>query len=278
MNIYKTLQKLKLIDDNIELNVIIFDFCINYIANELNQSYPFTEEEDYFDFLEFVACMKQYIDADRLNHDTINIIIILCFGFNYHLEDIKILIDKYNIDLTKRYIYDNLYISCYLVTIISDLGNQHMNYLVDKEFSVCYVNTERVVFSYNINNTVLDMELLHKVCHEWGDLKLCKKILKLCGTHKVSLHPDNYIGLMVDILNFYRYDYIYPLVKFNRHTNLKCNFYQDHEFGYDFIRWFEFGSTHPFDTDIWYKTAQILVNLGIIPCPKKYEYFLNKFI
>jgi len=181
---------------------------------------------------------------DKLDQDTIDIILLYAFAYHLDINIIKKLIKKYNGNIyAKIKIKDNIY-SCFNYTEWSDFGSSYMEYLLEK---------------YKKDNIIppITDNTLYQIISVWGDMDLFVRALKLCRKYKIKIHT--YEHIIYNIMHRYNFDYIMPLIHYTKRE--KIFIIPEYIDTYD---WINSGMTHPFDAHLWYYTASNLEQLGLV--------------
>ena len=186
---------------------------------------------------------------DKIDQNTIDIILLYAFAYHLDINIIKKLIEKYNGNIYAQIKIEQYNYTCFDLSQWADFGSLYMEYLLEK---------------YDKDNIIppITDNTLYQIISVWGDIDLFVRALKLCRKYKIKIHT--YEHIIYNIMHKYNFDYIMPLIY---HTKREKIFTILENI--DIYDWINSGMTHPFDAHLWYYTASNLEQLGLVIINRK---------
>ena len=239
MSLIDILKKQVNHNDIIYNDIIYNDIIYNYFYDRLKQY--------NIDMYEWGNCDNIYINIYNillynLTQETIDILLLYCFADAQDINIINKLVEDYGGNLYKKIQVDNYTDSCFDFAQWSEYGSTRLNYIFDHALQ------HKITLQITTNT-------LFQIMNCWGDIKLFEKAIYICKKFKTEL--QDFESLNYSILNKYKYDYIYPLLKYKKDIIYIPEYINIKE-------WMDTGYYHAFDSAEWYMTSLYLMQLGLI--------------
>jgi hypothetical protein len=227
-------------------NNIIYNYYYDRLKQYNIDMYEWGDFECDTDINYIMTHILLHSNLYNLTQETIDIILLSCFAEAHDINIIMTLVEKYGANLYRKITVENYTDSCFDFAQWSEYGSTRLNYIFEHALA---------------NNVIIPIttNTLYQIMDCWGDIQLFRKALYICKKFKIEL--QDFESLNYSIINKYKYDYIYPLLKYGMYIMKNIIYIPEYV---NIKEWMAHGYYHPFDSTEWYHTAMYLTQLGVI--------------